>query len=229
MTSRPILYERMGADGLCPSPVCWRARIALSLKGVGCERRAVRFTEADRLAAETGSRTVPVLLHNGTVIADSDAIAAHLDAAFPDTDPLMAVDAKAAGAEIDRDLGTRIGPLVAADLLRRLDPADREYFQQSREARYGKSFAELETARAGFELDLAFAIGRLEPTLDQHRYLAGDAVGWADVVAYTYLLWIGFASQRSMPELVNPVRTWFERHDTTWRTVCLSPTADPAP
>src|SRR3546814_3165682 len=73
-------------------------------------------------------------------------------------------------------------------------------------------------------LDLAFSIGRLEPRLEEARNLGGDEPGWPDIVVYTYLLWAGFASPRSQPELVNPVRTWFERLDADWRAVCLAPT-----
>ncbi len=230
MTGLPILYERAGADGLCPSPICWRSRIALAVKGVAVERRAMRFADVDRLADITGSRTVPVLAVNGAMIIGSDAIAAHLDATVPDRPRLLGADAEAAGAELERELGARIGPLVASDFPRRLLPEDRAYYRESREARYKKSFEELEAVRPGLELDLAFSIGRLEPPLDAHRYLACDEIGWVDIVAYTYLLWIAFASPRSLPEFVNPVRTWFERHDAEWRRICLEPTVpEPEP
>lgn len=222
-TRRPVLYERAGLDGLCPSPVCWRSRIALAVKGVEVERRPMRFADVDALAGATGSRTVPVLAIDDAMVVSSDAIAAHLDATAPAGPRLMADGDQAAGAELERELGSRIGPLVAADFLRRLLPEDRVYFKESREARFGRSFEELEKLRAGLELDLAFSIGRLEPQLEEHRYLGGDEIGWLDIVAYTYIAWIGFASPRSMPELVNPVRTWFERHDAEWRAYCLAP------
>lgn len=228
MTGRPILYERAGADGLCPSPACWRARIALALKGIDAERKALRFADVELLARETGSRTVPVLAMGGAMIAGSDVIAARLDATVRSGPALIGEGAAAAGAELEREFGARVGPLVCADFRRRLLPEDRDYYTASRQARYGRSFEELETVRSGLELDLAFSIGRLEPRLDECRELAGDEAGWQDIVVYTYMLWIAFASPRSMPELVNPVRTWFERHDAEWRAICLEPTV-PAP
>ncbi len=227
MSRRTILYERAGVDGLCPSPVCWRARIALALKGVEAERRPLRFADVEDLAAATGSRTVPVLVDAGATVIGSDAIAAHLDATAPAGPRLLGDGVAAAAADLEREFSSRVGPLIGADFLRRLLPEDRAYYKESREARFGKSFEELETLRAGLELDLAFSIGRLEPKLEEHRYLAGDEVGWLDIMVYTYLAWIGFASPRSMPELVNPVRTWFERHDPEWRAICLEPSIPP--
>lgn len=223
MSDLPILYERAGVDGLCPSPICWRVRIALALKGVAADRRAFSFSEVDTLANLTGSRTVPVLVVDDTPIVESHAIAAHLDAMVPEGPRLFGDTGATAGGDLERELSTRIGPLVGADFLRRLLPEDRAYYQQSREAKYGKTFEELEGLRGGLELDIAFSIGRLEPRLEDQRYLAGDAVGWVDIVAYTYLSWIAFASPRSVPELVNPVRTWFERLDADWRPICLEP------
>lgn len=225
--ARPTLYERMGVDGVCPSPVCWRARIALALKGVECEHRAVRFADVDRLAEVTGSRTVPVLAWGGALIVNSDAIAAHLDVTLPDRPRLLGDGAAEAAVGIERDLGMRIALLAAVDFPRRLVPEDRAYYQSSREARFGKSFEELEAMRAGLELDLAFSIGRLETKLDGRRHLAGDAVGWPDIVAYADLLWLEFASPRAMPELVNPVRGWFDRLDSEWRPICLAPSSEP--
>lgn len=227
MTGRPILYERAGLDGLCPSPVCWRARIALAVKGVEATRRALRFVDVDRLAEVTGSRTVPVLSAEGGFIVNSDAIAARLDTLVPSGPQLMGDGAAAVGGDLEREFGSRIGPLVCADFRRRLLPEDRDYYAESRQARYGRSFAELEALRSGLELDLAFSIGRLEPRLEDSRNLAGENPSWPDIVVYTYLLWIDFASPRSMPELVNPVRTWFERLDADWRSVCLEPTVPP--
>lgn len=223
MSARPILYERAGVDGLCPSPFCWRSRITLAIKGVAAERRAMRFADVDRLAEITGSRTVPVLAVDGAMVVGSDAIATHLDATVRDAPRVMADGSAEAGAELERELGARIGPLIGADFQRRLLAEDRDYYRRSREARYGRSFDELEGVRPGLELDLAFSIGRLEPRLEEHRYLAGDEIGWVDIVAYTYLLSIAFGSPRSMPELVNPVRTWFERRDAEWRSICLEP------
>lgn len=222
-----MLYERAGLDGLCPSPVCWRSRIALALKGIEVERQPLRFADVDRLEALTGSRTVPVLAADGAMVAGSDAIAARLDAMAPGLPPLIGEGIAAAGADVEREFGSRIGPLVGADFMRRLLPEDRDYYKQSREARFGKTFEELEALRPGLELDLAFSLGRLEPQLDEHRYLGGDEIGWLDIVVYSYVAWIGFASPRSVPELVNPVRTWFERLDAEWRAICLEPSIPP--
>lgn len=218
-----VLYERAGEGGLCPSPICWRARIALALKELSVERRAMRFADVEELAAITGSRTVPVLADGDAMVIGSDVIAEHLDSTVATGPRLMGEAAVAMSGMLERDMGARVLPLVAADHMERLVPEDRAYYQESREARFGRSFAEIEEIRDGLQLDLAFSLGRLEPRLEEYRYLGGDEISWADVVAYSYLLWIAVASPRSMPELVNPVRTWFERHDAIWRPICLEP------
>src|SRR5690606_19953260 len=137
-TPRPILYERLGTDGLCPSPVCWRARIALAVKGVEAERRALRFGDVEPLARISGTRTVPVRAPGAATSAGSAALDAHPDAARPDG-PRLTGDTAAFGAELDRELAVRIGPLVSSNFRRRRLREDRDYYAESRQARYGRS------------------------------------------------------------------------------------------
>src|SRR3546814_12156739 len=100
------------------------------------------------------------------MIVGSDAIAAHLDATVPSA-PRLLGEAAAVGDELEREFAARIGPLVCSDFRRRLLPEDRDYYAESRQARYGRSFEELEALRGGLELDLAFSIGRPEPRLEE--------------------------------------------------------------
>ncbi|MFX8608809.1 glutathione S-transferase N-terminal domain-containing protein, partial [Acinetobacter baumannii] len=78
------LFELCGREpGRLFSPYCWRSRMALAHKGLAVETVPWRFTETGRLAF-AGSKTVPVLVDGDTAVADSAAIAEHLDAAYPD-------------------------------------------------------------------------------------------------------------------------------------------------
>ena len=45
-----VLYERLCADDRRPSPFCLRARLALAHKNVAPEVRAIKFSEADKVA-----------------------------------------------------------------------------------------------------------------------------------------------------------------------------------
>lgn len=219
----PVLFERRGANGLCPSTVCWRVRIALAVKGLEYQRRPMRFVDADDFAAELGTRQVPVLVDGKKTIVGSDSIAAHLDqtrigpSVGPANDPGPSTDM------LEADLGSRILPLAAQDMLSHLVPEDRDYYRSSREKRLGASFEALEAKRAAAELDLAFAIGRLDEALAARPYLAGDGPGWSDIVAFCFLFWIDHVSPRSMPELPDSVRAWYDERRDAWSSICLEP------
>lgn len=219
----PVLFERRGVNGICPSTVCWRARIVLAIKGVDYRRRPVRFVDADDFAEELGTRQVPVLVDAGKTIIGSDKIAAHLDETR--VGPVVGpTDESGPSTEVlESDLGTRILPLVARDMLAHLEPEDRDYYRTSREERLGASFETLEGRRAAIELDLAFAVGRLDETLASSPYLAGDAPGWSDIVGFCFLLWVDHVSPRTMPELRDAVRAWYEGRRDSWRSICLEP------
>ncbi|NQW12433.1 MAG: glutathione S-transferase family protein [Alphaproteobacteria bacterium] len=222
-TKIPVLFERRGANGICPSTVCWRARIALAMKGVEHQRRPMRFVDADDFAAEVGTRQVPVLVDGGKTIVGSDRIAMHLDQTRvgPAVGP---VDDSGPGTKVlESDLGSRILPLVARDMLPHLAPEDRDYYRASREERLGISFEALEGKRTAGELDLAFAIGRLEGSLGELPFFAGEAPGWSDVVAFCFLFWIDHVSPRSVPELPYTLRAWYEGRRDAWRSICLEP------
>lgn len=221
MSEVPLLYERLGIGGVCPSPTCWRARIALTLKGVSFRNVPLRFADQEDLLARTGAREVPVLAVGSEHIVGSRAIAEWLEQAHPSPTLSLNSDDEPTAESIEQDLGSRIGSIVALDFTARLVPEDRGLYRESREARYGDSLEALAERSAGSSLDLAFAIGRLEKPLTERRYLAGNLPGWVDIVAYCYLLWIAFSSERLMPELPGAVRDWYDATDRSWRKICL--------
>ncbi|MDF1792287.1 MAG: glutathione S-transferase N-terminal domain-containing protein [Thalassobaculaceae bacterium] len=222
-----ILYERLGADNLCPSPIGYRVRIALALKGMDCPRVPMRFADVDRLAAETGSRTCPAMVDGDDRFTDSASIVRHLDA-LQETRPVFVDEDKQFGlAAIEQELGSRAGKVIAPWFIDRLCPEDRDYFRSSREDRYQMTFAELVAHRSATELDLAFTVGRIATRLERGPFFSGDAPGFADTVIYGYLLWIDFADPSAMPELPPDMAAWFEARDLAWRHICLTPFGDP--
>src|SRR5277367_2349204 len=76
------LYELALEDGRSASPFVWRIRYALAHKGLVYETVALGFTE---ISTVLGGRfkTVPVLEHGATRLAESWDIAEYLDGAFP--------------------------------------------------------------------------------------------------------------------------------------------------
>jgi glutathione S-transferase len=217
------LYERLGADNLCPSPIGYRVRAALAMKGMDCERVPMRLIDVDRLEAATGSRTAPALVDGDRRFGDTVSMVKHLDAINPDHKVFVWQDAGLNLETVEREFGFRAGKVIAPKFLERLCPEDREYFQTSREARFGMTFAELVANRAASELDLAFTISRYAERLEQAPCFSGPKPGFSDTVVYGYLLWIRFVDPSAMPELPGGMQPWFEARDAEWREACLTP------
>jgi glutathione S-transferase len=220
-TDKPVLYERAGVGGRCPSPACWRVRIALEQKGIAHDRVQISFAEVDKLWEATESREVPVLTIAGAQVVGSDEIAAALDR-LDDKTRLRSPSSDALLMSCKGDLMDRIDSLVAPDVLKLLLPEDRQIYQTSREARFGQRFVELEQMRNVIELDLAFALGRLEKDLGDRKSFGAKAPDWGDIAIYCHLLWVAIASSRSWPQLPGNVEAWWEARDAEWRGICLA-------
>lgn len=211
-----VLYELAAAD---PdrrfSPFCWRIRLALEHKGLAFDGRPWRFTERDALAF-SGSDKVPVLVEDGRAIAESSAIAAHLEAAHPDRPSLFGGTAGLAltrfhVAWTDGVLHLALVPLLLLDIHRHLDDADRAYFRRSREARFGKP---LEAVCPDPEAQLASLRRTLAPVravLRHQPFLGGDAPLYADHVVMGAFLWARGVSALALLEADDPVEEWRKR------------------
>jgi glutathione S-transferase len=220
-----ILYERQGADNICPSPIGYRVRAALATKLMDCRRVPMRFADVDRLEEETGSRTCPAMCDAGACFTTSAEIIRHLDAVNPDH-PVFTNEDEAFDLDaVEREFGTRAGKVIAPWFIERLCPEDRDYYRTSREERYGLTFAELVAHRSAHELDLAFTIARLAKLMDRTAFFSGARPGFADTVVYGYLLWIELADTSAMPELPSEMAAWYEARDAAWRRACLAPFA----
>src|SRR6185437_346125 len=136
------LYELAGAeDDRRFSPFCWRARLALAHKGLQAKTVPWRFTEKDRIAP-SGQGRVPVLVDDGRWIADSWAIANHLEDAYPDRPSLFGGGASRALSRFynnwtDAVLHPALNRLTVLDIWRHVHDKDKDYFRRSREERYG--------------------------------------------------------------------------------------------
>jgi glutathione S-transferase len=211
-----VLHDLACVDDRRPSPYCWRVKFALAHKGLDFEARAVAFTDIPRLAGG-GHKTVPVLEDGERVIADSWAIADHLDRTYPER-PLFASPAERGlcrftEAWVFAGPAPLLFPMLVRDIHDHTLAQDRAYFRESRERRLGRT---LEQAAAGREdrldaLRASLAPLRLTLTVQSQAYVAGDRPGYADYIVAGILLWAASVSTLPLLTLDDPVLEWFER------------------
>lgn len=108
------------------SSASYRVRIALALKGLDWEPVTIHLGELQQYSEEyrrvAPSQAVPVLVDQGTTIAQSLAIIEYLDEMHPDRTLLpRAAAQRALARELALDIGCDIHPLNNTRVLRRLD------------------------------------------------------------------------------------------------------------
>src|SRR4030081_612 len=123
------IFELVGTDAARPvSPFCWRTRRPRAHKGLGAETIPWCFTEKQAIAPHK-SEKVPVLIDGETSVADSWAIANHLEDRYPDRPSLFGGEGGRAMARMmnwwgDIAIVGGIFPLIIADIPKNLDAAD---------------------------------------------------------------------------------------------------------
>jgi glutathione S-transferase len=211
-----VMYDLAGADpALRFSPYCWRIRMALAHKGLPVETIPWRFTEKEALAF-SGQGRVPVIRDGGTVVSDSWAIAEYLEDAYPDRPSLFGGPTGRAHARFingwaDGVMLGGIARLIVRDLLDVVDPKDRTYFRESREARFGMS---LEAVQEGRETRVAEFRASLLPVrlvLSKQAFLGGSAPSYADHIIFGTLQWPRCVSRFELLAADDPIAAWRER------------------
>jgi len=198
-----IFHERVGLDQRRISPFSWRIRYALAHKGIDPQVIPTRFADVDRIRALSSQHFVPIIEHDGQVVHDSWAIACHLEDWFADHPSLFGGPAGRGAARLvnvwsDTVLARSLRQQIYADFIWCIDPADRAYFRQSREAQLGMT---LEAYSAGRDQTLpAFleACAVLERTLSEQQFLAGDAPAYVDYVIFSVFQWARIGSPRDV-------------------------------
>lgn len=193
MTRR--LFELVGREADRPfSPYCWRTRMALAHKGLTAKTVPWRFTDKVAIAPYQSDK-VPVLIDGDRSVADSWAIALHLEDTYPDRPSLFGGEGGRAMARMlnwwgDIAIVGGMFPLIAADIVTRLAPDDAAYFRTSREARLGG--VRLEDAAANRDKDVARFRKSLDPmrlTLRSQPFLGGAAPNYADYIVFGGFQW----------------------------------------
>lgn len=187
------LYELAGKDGRRFSPYCWRARFALAHKGLEATRVPVRFTDK-ALIAFSKQKRVPVLTEGARTICDSWKIACYLEESHAEGPPLFGGEiGRGAARLIDHWLEAQVFPplfrALVADILEHVDPADRDYFRETREKRLG---CPLEATRAQRDANIERFRAALEPvraSLAERPFLSGERPAHPDYLVFSLFQW----------------------------------------
>lgn len=207
------LYELCGSSPeLVFSPYCWRVRLALAHKGLDFVGRPVRFTDKEALAF-SGQKLVPVLRDGDTTVHDSLAIFRYLDERYPEPGLLGGAPGESRLRLLDQfvaqDLRPALFRLLALRILECIDPADRDYFRQSREKNLGMSLEAFADRNAG-QAQLARALQPLDVLLKGQPWLDGAAPAGADYLIGGFFFWAWTLGEQPWPE-DSPVGAWFRR------------------
>ena len=189
--------------------------MALAHKGLSAEKIPWRFTEKGAIAPHK-SEKVPVLIDGETSVADSWAIANHLEDRYPDRPSLFGGDG---GRAIGRmmnwwgDIAVIGGmfPLIVADIPDRLKPVDAAYFRKSREARFGKPLEEVVAGREKSVEGFRRALDPMRLTLKTQNYLGGAAPNYADYIVFGAFQWARVVSPFKLLAGDDPVYAWREK------------------
>lgn len=206
------LFELVGRDDRRFSPYCWRTRMALEHKGLAYETIPTRFTDKD-LISFSGQERVPVIRDGDNVVSDSFVIAEYLEKQYPDAPSLFGGEtgqglAKFINVWTDRVLHLALIKLVIVDILDHADPADRDYFIESRTARFGKSPAEVQTRSDEDVKAFGAAVSTLRAALDGKDFLSGNAAAYGDYIVFGAFAWARAISDYPLLKTDDPVHAW---------------------
>lgn len=223
-----VLHELVGADETRPfSPHCWKVVMALAHKGLPVERKAVCFTKVPEVEGGA-SKTVPVIRDGSQVVADSFAIAAYLDEAYPGKPSLFGGEGGLAMARFVESwtnsvLHGAMRDIALMDIHDALAPVDQEYFRTSREARMGVTLEKVAEGREAAIKALPVTLMPLRLTLKTQPWLGGATPLFADYIVFGAFQWVRVTAGVTLFEQGEPVGDWFERcldlHDGLGRSV----------
>ncbi|MGE4062417.1 MAG: glutathione S-transferase N-terminal domain-containing protein [Rhodospirillaceae bacterium] len=211
-----VLHELALDRGILSSPYCWMVRFALAHKGLDYRALPTAFTGIPSICGG-GQKMVPVLEDGGKIVADSWAIAEHLEAAYPDRPSLFA---GALGRNYARFIlvtctthVVRAGiKVVVGEVFKKLQPQDRDYYRESRSQRLGMSIEEFTAAPAAERIAaLRAALEPLRAVVKDQPFLSGAAPLYADYVGAGFFMWWRAASPERVFDKDDPLMPWFER------------------
>lgn len=207
------LYDLAAAeDDRRFSPFCWRTRMALAHKELPVRTVPWRFTEKERISA-SGQGRVPVLVDNGRWIADSWAIANHLEDAYADRPSLFGGPAGRALSRFynnwaDAVLNPGLIRLTLVDIWRHVHDNDKNYFRRSREERFRQPLEAVVANRENRLPAFRESLAPLRLTLQAQPFLGGAEPLYADYIVFGAFQWVRCISDFQMLAGDDAVATW---------------------
>ncbi|MCA1771699.1 MAG: glutathione S-transferase family protein [Halomonas sp.] len=208
------LYDLCGRDErLRFSPFCWRVRMALAHKGLEFTTQPWRFLEKDAIAFSNHDK-VPVLVDGEQVVNDSFDIMHYLDDAYPQA-PILGDGVNYQRAlffkhYVERSVTPALFKIVALDLLAAIHPDDRDYFRETREARFGCTLEALHQPEQG-RAQLKQALAPVYAQLKDNDFIDGDSPAGADYLLFGSMMWAYTVSNEPLVDAEDDVDQWFQR------------------
>ena len=207
------VYDLAGADSLRFSPFCSRTKAALRHKGLDYTTVPIRFCDKDKLSFSKQDR-VPVIKDNDTVVSDSWKIAEYLEDHYPEArlfpGPGMKEACRFFNLYIDKTLHPALFPVVVGDIFEKIEPVDRDYFRENREARLGATLEDIAARRNDFRPRLQSVLADLEAVALGHEYLF-EVLTYADFSLFGTLTWVTRVSDEPLFDAAPALAGWWER------------------
>lgn len=210
------LYDLVAADpNVAFSPYCWRVKFVLRHKGLAFETAPCGFTDK-ALFAFSNHKQLPVITDGDRTICDSWEIANYLEDEYPHTrsifgGPACRDQALFLKSWCETKLQPALLPLILMDIFHRIDPKDKRYFRETREARFGKALEAVCTQPAADLEALRATIEPLRAVVRQQPYLAGTSPMFADYMVMAHFMSARIMSPVELLEPSDPVSAWRER------------------
>jgi glutathione S-transferase len=227
-SSKLRLYELVLQNGRSSSPYVWRIRYALAHKGISFETVYLGFTEIPTVFGGK-FKTVPILEHGDTVIAESWDIAEYLDRAFPDHPRLFSSPAELAAVRLTdawftNEVLRKMFRVYVKDVHDAARPEDQPYFRQSREKNMkGKTLESFTADRATYLPAIRASLAPLRTHLQRFPFLGGETPNFADYIALGSFIWAASAATLPMLERDDALRDWLDRGFSLYGGIAQDP------
>lgn len=208
-----ILHDLTASGDRRFSPYCWRAKLALAHKGLAYETNPLRFTDIGSLNPGGPRLTLPTLDDGETRVTDSWAIAEYLEAKHPASPlfPTGRAHARFIQGWAFQTLHPAALRVILMEVFNLLDEADKPYFRENREIRFGTTMEAFTADRPTHLQNFRQSLQPMRDALEAQPFLAGAAPAYADYIPAGVFLWAEAIDQTALLAADDPVCDWLDR------------------